>query len=94
LTRGIEHLKRSEQLFYWRVILDGDWAGGSLRATPAEGLSCSGKEWAVIVTGAQGQQVNDPMRAMVLLSALGKSPSITLGVIRNGAPLQLYYTIY
>jgi type II secretion system protein C len=47
-----------------------------------------------IVTGAQGQQVNDPMRAMALLSALRNSPSISLSVIRNGAPLQLFYTIH
>jgi type II secretion system protein C len=47
-----------------------------------------------IVTGAQGQQVNDPMRAMVLLSALRNSPSISLNLIRNGSPLQLNYTIH
>jgi type II secretion system protein C len=46
-----------------------------------------------IVTGAQGQQVNDPIRAMALLSALRNSPSITLNVIRDGSPMQLYYTI-
>jgi type II secretion system protein C len=47
-----------------------------------------------IVTGAQGQPVNDPMRAMLLLNALRNSPSISLEVIRNGSPLQLNYTIH
>jgi type II secretion system protein C len=47
-----------------------------------------------IVTGAQGQQVNDPMRAMFLFSALRDSPSITLNLIRNGSPMQLVYTIH
>ncbi len=47
-----------------------------------------------IVTGAQGQQVNDPMRAMVLLNNLRNSPSISVSLIRNGSPMQLYYTIH
>ncbi len=47
-----------------------------------------------IVTGAQGQQVNDPMRAMALLNSLRNSPSIRLNLIRHGSPLQLYYTIH
>ena len=47
-----------------------------------------------IVTGAQGQQVNDPMRAMVLLNSLRNSPSISLSLIRNGSPLQLNYAIH
>lgn len=47
-----------------------------------------------IVTGAQGQHVNDPMRAMVMLNALRNSPSISLSLIRNGSPVQLYYTIH
>jgi type II secretion system protein C len=47
-----------------------------------------------IVTGAQGEQVNDPMRAMTLLSALRNSPSVTINLIRNGSPLQLYYAIH
>jgi general secretion pathway protein C len=46
-----------------------------------------------IVTGAQGQQVNDPLRAMALLNTLRNSPSISLSLIRNGSPMQLYYTI-
>jgi type II secretion system protein C len=47
-----------------------------------------------VVTGAQGQQVNDPIRAMMLLNALRNSQSITLNLIRNGSPLQLHYTIH
>jgi type II secretion system protein C len=46
-----------------------------------------------IVTGAQGQTVNDPMRAMALLNSLRSSPAISLSLIRNGSPMQLYYTI-
>jgi general secretion pathway protein C len=46
-----------------------------------------------VVTGAQGQQVNDPLRAMALLNTLRSSPSISLNLIRNGSPMQLYYTI-
>jgi len=46
-----------------------------------------------VVTGAQGQQVNDPMKAMALLSSLRDSSSIRLKVIRNGSPVQLYYRI-
>ncbi|HJU12571.1 MAG TPA: type II secretion system protein GspC [Candidatus Binataceae bacterium] len=47
-----------------------------------------------IVTGAQGQQVNDPMRAMIMLSALRNSPSISLNLIRDGSPMELDYTIH
>jgi len=38
--------------------------------------------------------VNDPIRAMTLLNAVRNSPSIQLSLIRNGSPLQLYYTIH
>jgi type II secretion system protein C len=47
-----------------------------------------------IVTGAQGQTVNNPMQAMALFNSLRNSPSIALTLIRNGAPMQLYYTIH
>jgi general secretion pathway protein C len=47
-----------------------------------------------IVTGAQGQTVNNPMQAIALFNALRNSPSISLSVIRNGSPMQLYYTIH
>jgi type II secretion system protein C len=47
-----------------------------------------------ILTGAQGQTVNDPMGAMALFNSLRSSPSISLSLIRNGSPMQLYYTIH
>jgi type II secretion system protein C len=47
-----------------------------------------------IVTGAQGQTVNNPMQAMALFNSLRNSPSISLNLIRNGSPMQLYYTIH
>ena len=46
-----------------------------------------------VVTSVSGQPVNDPMRAMQLLSTLGTQSFITLSVIRNGAPVQLSYMI-
>ena len=47
-----------------------------------------------ILTGAQGQSVNNPVRAIALLNALRNSPSISLSLICNGSPMQLYYTIH
>ena len=47
-----------------------------------------------IVTGAQGQTVNNPVQAVALFNTLRNSPSISLSVIRNGSPMQLYYTIH
>lgn len=46
-----------------------------------------------VLTGAQGQPVNDPLKAMQLLQALRNQSSITLNVIRDGAPLQIQYNI-
>jgi general secretion pathway protein C len=46
-----------------------------------------------VVTAAQGQSVSDPMKAMELLSSLRNSSSITLNVIRDGSPMQLFYSI-
>jgi type II secretion system protein C len=46
-----------------------------------------------IVTGAQDREVRDPIGAMVLVSALRNSPSISLNIIRNGTPLKIDYTI-
>jgi type II secretion system protein C len=46
-----------------------------------------------VITGAQGETVNDPMRAMALLNSLRNSQSINLSVIRNGSPVQLHYMI-
>jgi len=48
-----------------------------------------------ILTGAQGQPVTiNPLRALALVSALRNSPSISINLIRNGAPLQLHYSIH
>jgi len=47
-----------------------------------------------VVTGAQGQPINDPLRAMSMLNTLRNSSSISLNLIRNGSPLELHYTIH
>jgi general secretion pathway protein C len=46
-----------------------------------------------ILTAAGGEPVNDPVKAMSLLDSLRNRSAITLNVIRNGAPVQLYYNI-
>lgn len=46
-----------------------------------------------VLTAAQGQPVNDPLKAMQLLETLRNQSSITLNVIRDGVPLQLHYNI-
>ena len=46
-----------------------------------------------VVTSVSGQPINDPTRALALLAAMRTSSSITLSVMRNGAPMQLYYNI-
>ncbi len=47
-----------------------------------------------VLTSVSGHPISDPAKAMMLLSTLNKQSSITLGVIRNGAPMQLSYTIH
>jgi type II secretory pathway component PulC len=48
-----------------------------------------------ILTDAQGQPLTiNPLRALALVSALRNSPSISISLIRNGAPLQLHYSIH
>jgi type II secretion system protein C len=47
-----------------------------------------------VLTAVSGQQVSDPARAMQMLSTLQSRSSITLNVLRNGAPVQLNYTIH
>jgi type II secretory pathway component PulC len=64
------------------------------RIQPGSIFQQIGLEDGDIVTGAQDQQVNDPMRAMMLLNTLRNSPSISLSLIRNGSPMRLYYTIH
>jgi general secretion pathway protein C len=46
-----------------------------------------------ILTGAEGQSVNDPMKALSLVQTLRDRSSITLNVVRNGAPMQIFYNI-
>lgn len=46
-----------------------------------------------VLTSVGGQPINDPTKALAVLAALRTSSSITLSVMRNGAPMQLYYNI-
>jgi len=46
-----------------------------------------------ILTGVSGQSVNDPAKAMQLLSTLRNQSSISVTVIRGGQPVQLQYNI-
>jgi type II secretion system protein C len=46
-----------------------------------------------VITGAQGEQVTDPIQAMVMLNSLRNSSAISLSVIRNGSPIRLFYSI-
>ncbi|MBF6558693.1 MAG: hypothetical protein IVW56_00275 [Candidatus Binataceae bacterium] len=47
-----------------------------------------------VLTNVSGQPVGDPAKAMQMLSTLGSRSFITLGVIRNGTPVQLSYSIH
>lgn len=46
-----------------------------------------------LLTDVSGQPVGDPIRALAMLQTLRARSSVTLQVIRNGLPLQLYYSI-
>jgi type II secretion system protein C len=46
-----------------------------------------------IITEVNGQQINDPARAMELLELLRNQQSISLGLIRNGRPTSLNFDI-
>ncbi len=46
-----------------------------------------------VVKNIAGQEINDPMRALELLSVLQNQQSIVIQVVRNGQPLQLNYQI-
>ncbi|SRR5579875_478905 len=46
-----------------------------------------------IITEVEGQEVNDPARALEMLSLLRDRPSISLTVMRNGQPVQLNFDI-
>ncbi|MGH7934166.1 MAG: type II secretion system protein GspC [Candidatus Binataceae bacterium] len=46
-----------------------------------------------VLTAVSGQPVRDPAKAMELLGSLRDQRTITLNVMRNGAPVQLQYSI-
>jgi type II secretion system protein C len=46
-----------------------------------------------VVTSVQGQSVNDPIRAMMLMQQLRNHSSISVRVMRNGTPVSLNYQI-
>lgn len=46
-----------------------------------------------LLTAINGQAVGDPAKAMGLMQTLQNQTSITLNVLRNGAPTRLYYNI-
>jgi len=46
-----------------------------------------------VVKSIAGQDINDPMRALELLSVLRNQPGVAIQVIRNGHPLELSYEI-
>jgi type II secretion system protein C len=47
-----------------------------------------------VLTAVSGQPVSDPGRALQMLSTLPTRSAVTLNVLRNGAPIQLSYTIH
>jgi type II secretion system protein C len=47
-----------------------------------------------VLTAVSGQQLNDPARAIQMLSTLPNRSAVTVNVLRNGAPVQLNYTIH
>lgn len=46
-----------------------------------------------LLNAVNGQKVGDPAKAMTMLQGLQSQSSITLNVMRNGAPVQLFYNI-
>ena len=46
-----------------------------------------------LVNAVNGQTVGDPAKALVMLQSLQTMPSVTIDVVRNGAPTQLHYNI-
>lgn len=47
-----------------------------------------------VLTAVSGQQLSDPAHALRLLGSLQNQANITLNVLRNGAPVQISYTIH
>jgi type II secretion system protein C len=46
-----------------------------------------------LLTSVSGQPVGDPIKAISMLQTLGDQSSVTINVIRDGAPVQINYTI-
>ncbi|MBF6570472.1 MAG: PDZ domain-containing protein [Candidatus Binataceae bacterium] len=46
-----------------------------------------------ILTNVNGQDVRDPSQAFQLFSQLRSAPSLSVEVMRNGAPMQMHYNI-
>jgi type II secretion system protein C len=46
-----------------------------------------------LLSAVNGQPIGDPVKAMAMLQSLQSQSSITLNIVRNGAPTQLYYSI-
>lgn len=46
-----------------------------------------------VLTSVSGQTVTDPLKAMALLQTLRDRSAITLDLMRNGAPVELFYNI-
>jgi type II secretion system protein C len=47
-----------------------------------------------VLTAISGQQLNDPARALQMLSTLQTRSAVTVNLLRNGAPVQISYTIH
>ena len=47
-----------------------------------------------VLTAISGQQLSNPARAMQLLSTLQSRSSVSVNLLRDGAPVQLNYTIH
>jgi type II secretion system protein C len=47
-----------------------------------------------VLTEVSGQQLNDPTRALQMLSTLQSRSAVTVNLLRNGAPVLLSYTIH
>jgi general secretion pathway protein C len=47
-----------------------------------------------LLTAVSGQPVGDPIKAISMLQTLGDQSSVTINVIRDGAPVQINYTIH
>jgi type II secretion system protein C len=47
-----------------------------------------------VLTAVSGQQLNDPARALQMLSTIQTRSAVTVNLLRDGAPVQLNYTIH